>query len=236
MIGKKIKERREELGLSQEQLAKMIGVTKSAVSNYEINISSPKEKVLFKLFDALKCDANFLYEDYLEFERDFKFTVNEKKHIKKYRTLDKYGKDIVDTVLDKECVRCASESEKKEIPTITIQHSLHKVSAGHGFDLNNEDEWEEIEVPDTPEARRADFSLTISGDSMEPIYSDGDIVLVKSQPTVDIGETGIFVVNGSGYIKQNGGDRLISLNPNYDDIFFSEGDTVSCAGKVIGVV
>lgn len=235
MIGKKIKERREELGLSQEQLAKMIGVTKSAVSNYEINISSPKETVLFKLFDALKCDANFLYEDYLDFERDFKFTVNEKNHIKKYRTLDKYGKDMVDTVLAKECIRCASKFEE-EFPTIDIQHSLHKVSAGHGFDLNNEEEWEEIEIPDTPKARRADFSLTISGDSMEPIYSDGDIVLVKIQPSVDIGETGIFVVNGSGYIKQNGGDRLISLNPDYDDIFFSEGDTISCAGKVIGKV
>lgn len=156
--------------------------------------------------------------------------------LKKYNTLDEYGKKAVDSILDIEYNRCTSEPKEEEILTITIQHSLHKVSAGHGFDLNNEDEWEEIEVPDTPEARRADFSITIDGDSMEPIYSDGDIVLVKAQPTVNIGETGIFVVNGSGYIKQNGGDRLISLNPDYDDIFFSEWDTISCAGKVIGTV
>ena len=126
--------------------------------------------------------------------------------------------------------------EKNKIQNITIKlkHSIYKASAGHGFNLNNEDDWEEIEVPDTPEARRADFSLTISGDSMEPIYSDGEIVLVKSQPAVNIGETGIFIVNGSGFIKKNGGDRLISLNPEYDDITFCDGDTVSCVGRVIG--
>ncbi len=71
---------------------------------------------------------------------------------------------------------------------------------------------------------------------MEPAYSDGEIVLVKAQSAVDIGETGIFVVNGSGYIKKNGGDRLISVNPEYGDIIFSEGDIISCAGKVIGRV
>ncbi len=118
--------------------------------------------------------------------------------------------------------------------TIRIKHSTYKVSAGHGFYLNDIEDWEEIEVPDTLEARRADFSLTISGDSMEPIYSDGEIVLVKSQPSIDVGEIGIFVFNGSGYIKQNGGDRLISLNPEYDDIYILDGDTVMCAGKVIG--
>ena len=167
---------------------------------------------------------------------DMRWWVFDKNHIKKYRTLDKHGKKVVDSVLDIEYDRCNIELENEKIPTISIKHSIYKVSAGHGFDLGNEDEWKEIDVPDTPETRKADFALTIIGDSMEPIYKDGEIVLVKEQPSVDIGETGIFVANGSGYIKQNGGDRLISLNPEYDDITFCEGDTVSCVGKVIGVI
>ena len=61
-------------------------------------------------------------------------------------------------------------------------------------------------------------------------------MLVKAHSAVFIGETGIFVVNGSVYIKKNGGDRLISVNPEYGDIIFSEGDIISCAGKVIGRV
>ena len=71
---------------------------------------------------------------------------------------------------------------------------------------------------------------------MEPIYYDGQTVLVRKQPAVDIGETGIYIINGNGFIKRNGGDHLISINSQYDDIYFSESDTVQCAGKVIGVV
>lgn len=115
MIGKKIKERREELGLSQEQLAKMIGVGKSAVGNYETNISSPKETVLLKIFTALKCDANYLYEDFLKHDDNLEITSSEKKHIKKYRALDEYGQKAVDSALDIQYERCVKESEQKSI-------------------------------------------------------------------------------------------------------------------------
>ncbi len=232
MIGNKIKEKRLELELTQAQLAEMTGIKKNTISNYENNISSPSDENIYKLMEVLKCDANYLFE--WEEVEDVKLSLHEKKHIKKYRVLDNFGKQAIDGLLETEYTRCTSAPEEGEEPTITIKHSFHKVSAGHGFDLNNEDDWEEIEVPDTPEARRADFSLTISGNSMEPIYFDGEIVFIKSQSAVDIGETGIFIVNGSGFIKKNGGDRLISLNPEYDDITFCDGDTVSCVGRVIG--
>lgn len=66
MIGDRIRQRREELGLSATELAKMVGVGKSTISNYESNRSAPNETTLFKLFVALKCDANYLYSDYIE--------------------------------------------------------------------------------------------------------------------------------------------------------------------------
>ena len=59
----RIKERREQLHLTRNELAEKIGVTQSAISNYENAISSPKVELLYKLFDALKCDANYLYQD-----------------------------------------------------------------------------------------------------------------------------------------------------------------------------
>ena len=71
---------------------------------------------------------------------------------------------------------------------------------------------------------------------MEPIYFDGDIVLVKKQDTIDVGEIGIYTINGKGYIKKYGGDRLISLNAEYDDIEFADDDCIKCNGKVIGRV
>ena len=104
------------------------------------------------------------------------------------------------------------EDNEPEQPLIKIMHSFYKVSAGRGFDLSGDEDWEEIEIPDTHEARKADYALTIQGDSMEPIYYDGDIVLVKKQDAVEIGQVGIFVLDGSGFIKKYNGDRLISLN------------------------
>ena len=62
-IGKRIKEARERLGLTQCQLADKIGVTPSAITNYEKETSHPKEQVLYKLIDALGVDANYLFQD-----------------------------------------------------------------------------------------------------------------------------------------------------------------------------
>lgn len=62
-IGNRIKDARELLNLSRQDLAGIIGVTPSAISNYENGISSPKEPVLFKLIEALRCDANYLFQD-----------------------------------------------------------------------------------------------------------------------------------------------------------------------------
>ncbi len=126
--------------------------------------------------------------------------------------------------------------EQDEERLIEIRHSVYKVSAGCGFELDEGDNWETIEISDTPEARRADYALTISGDSMEPVYYDGDIVLVKMQDTVEMGQIGIFILDGSGYIKKYCGDHLVSLNEDYDDIPLSDYEDVRCSGRVIGRV
>lgn len=237
MIGDKIKERRLELNLTQAQLSKLTGIKSTTISNYENNISSPSDENIYKFMEVLKCDANFLFE--WEEVKNFNLSCAEKTRIKKLRQLDAHGTKIVDLVLNEEYERCTSitvseiEAEPEEIE---IKHSYYKVSAGTGFDLNSGDDWEMIAVPDTPEARKADFALTIKGDSMEPVYFNGDIVLVKEQAAIDVGEIGIYMIEGKGYIKKYGGDRLISLNAVYDDIEFSDYDEerIRCVGKVIG--
>ena len=52
-FGKQMRLRREALGLSRAELAEELGVSPSAISNYENGLSSPKEDILLKLFDAL---------------------------------------------------------------------------------------------------------------------------------------------------------------------------------------
>ena len=69
---------------------------------------------------------------------------------------------------------------------------------------------------------------------MMPKYSDGDIILVNANISPEVGELGVFVCDGQGYFKKFGGDRLISLNPDYKDMPLSSFSDVSCRGSVIG--
>ena len=62
-LGSRIKERREALGLTQGELGKELGVTGSAIGNYENGVSFPKADVLYGVFEALQCDANYLFQD-----------------------------------------------------------------------------------------------------------------------------------------------------------------------------
>lgn len=110
-IGTRIKMRREELGMTQPELACLIGVSKGSIGNYESGISRPNEDILIKLFSALNCDANYLYFDDINKSEDI-LDSGEKNIIKKYRALDEHGKDMVDTVLDKEYSRCAEEASR----------------------------------------------------------------------------------------------------------------------------
>lgn len=62
-IGRRIKEAREAHDLTQKELGKLVGVTGSAITNYENETSHPKESVLYALFKVLAVDANFLFQD-----------------------------------------------------------------------------------------------------------------------------------------------------------------------------
>ena len=52
-FGEQLRRRREELGISRAELAEALGVSRSAIGNYETGVSAPKEEVLLRLFDAL---------------------------------------------------------------------------------------------------------------------------------------------------------------------------------------
>ena len=64
--------------------------------------------------------------------------------------------------------------------------------------------------------------------------SNTDILLVEDCESVEVGEPGIFLLDGSGYFKIFGGDRLISLNKIYGDIMLKDFQNVWCGGRVIG--
>lgn len=236
----RLKEQRIRMGLTQVQLANALGVSKGAVGNYEIGTSSPKADNLYQLFDILKCDANYLFQDEMRELHEAHATPDEMENlVKKYRTLDGHGKEMVDFVLDKEAERVAEElrlkfqrSPKTPDETIQLPVNLAAAAEGDGFGAWLDNDCNPISVQLNSTTRKADMVIKVQGRSMEPSYQDGDYVLVRFQPDIEVGEVGIWTIDGLGYVKERGEDRLISQNPDISDIIIGEQECI-CVGKVI---
>lgn len=214
----------------QKELTEYLGLKSAAFSEWKSGKSKSYRKYLIEISEFFGVSIDYLV--YGKESESIFSNSSEEQHIKKYRILDEHGKEIVDAVLDIESKRCEMAKSK---PTLIFRRlSENRVSAGAGFDLNAPDQWKSITVVDTPEARLADFAVEIEGESMEPDYHNGDIVYISLASEVPIGQVGLFLQNGKGYIKEAGDGCIISRNPDYDDIFPKDGD-IECKGRVIGI-
>ena len=109
-----------------------------------------------------------------------------------------------------------------------------EVSAGTGIWVGHEKQ-EIIKYPiPIPEH---DIALTVNGNSMEPLFYNGDVIFVKKTKAIHHGQIIVVIVNNEAYVKKlyrkNKEIRLISLNPDYDDIILKEDDTIEVIGTVI---
>lgn len=132
-IGNNIRALRRQRGITQETLAKRIGVTPSAVGNYEHDTSFPKENVLERLFGALGCTPNEL------FGAESLLTDEEYAHLNKYRALDAHGKELVNTCVEIELGRLAGENDEDAYITVAARKGGKsrvklKKSAGKSLD------------------------------------------------------------------------------------------------------
>lgn len=228
MLSTNLKEARIKAGLTQEDLASFLGKSKNVISNWERGDNKPDADTIFKLCDILNVDANYLLG--WSNNQSFSLSITEQQCIKKYRALDDHGKKVVDYILNSEYDRCTTIREPEPIYTRFIDKVPNFASAGAGDYLFDDIPFEKIEVDADC---TADFAIGIDGDSMEPTFSHNDVVLVKKQDTINVGEIGIFIVDGECFIKELGEDRLISHNKKYPDKMFSECMDIRVVGKVV---
>ena len=98
-IGERIKEARQERGLSQEELAQIINSTKSAISRYESGKRQPRIEQLKSIASALDVDVNWLMNGYTLEQRD---QVWKEKVSRRFEEADawKKGKDRLNVAFD----------------------------------------------------------------------------------------------------------------------------------------
>ena len=230
-----LKKLRESKNERQSEIAKIVGVTQQAYQRYENGTSEPNADGLIVLANHFNVTVDYLLGR--ESEKNpiamLNLAIGEKEALDLYCKLPENIRQIIMNTMIQlgEAAKRGMANEQKII--VFKRFSVHKVSAGCGYDLEDADNWEDLEVVDTPEAQKADFAVEIDGRSMEPTYQNGDIVYVVSDTDVPVGKIGLFIQNNKGYIKEKGNDRLISHNDEYPDIYPEDGEII-CVGRVIG--
>ena len=127
-----------------------------------------------------------------------------------------------------------SDIQQTKIPV------LGKVKAGYDY-LANENVIGHIYLDFKPTDLENYYALQVVGDSMEPLFSDGDIAIVHKQDDFESGNTCIVLVNGDEatvkkVVKNDNGIDLIAMNPYYPIRHFSKDDMNEIPVKVIGKV
>ena len=260
----RIKLIKNEKKMTNEQLSERTGIPLGTLSKILAGMSdSPKISNIIAICNALDCSVEYIVSGTPENTNNYSLSGEEIRMIESWRELDSFGRDLVETIIFKEAQRvaAAAASAPQIAPAATERTTARilqpvrtqgryagevvrtgkraillyelPVSAGVGVYLD-EAEAESINIPDNDKTAEADYALRISGNSMEPKYRDGDILLVRHADSIDVGELGIFLLDGCGFFKVFGGDRLISLNPSYGPILLKDFSDVQCKGQVVG--
>ena len=233
IVGQRVKYYREKLGMEQMALAEMLGVKSNAISNWEHGRTRPDLNQIPKICKALGIGFYELFgiDDPLR-----TFTAKERAIIADYRYLNDQNKSVFNAVLDTLTERQRAE----ECPPITKLIKFQKqLAAGFDVSADFDDEGEDIYLYSSEEVDSADCVFTVSGNSMEPEYYDGDLVLVCRYPgcgKLKPGDVGAFMIGNETYIKEYQKDGLHSYNADYDTMHFNSDEHVILIGKVMGIV
>lgn len=226
--------------------SKSIGIPSTSIySILQRGIANAGIAMVIKIFDAVGLDASSIDTGHLEEKKAAREHVSgeEFEIVKKFRTLDAYGKETVSIILDREYTRAgAAISQQKPAPaakaqraTLTIDYYRLPVSAGTGTVDPGDGYHDTLEVLANRYTVASDYVVRVQGDSMMPRFLDGDLLLVHKTDVVDFGEVGVFSVDGKSFIKQAGCGELISLNREYPPIPLTSA-AVYPQGRIIGVL
>ena len=233
-FGERLINVRKERGYTRESLANALGISKYTLRNYELGATEPGHTFLKQISDFFHVSIDYLMglTNEPEILESFNLNTSEQDIINKYRTLDDHGKKVVDFILNEEYSRRNILAPAQFTKNRLVQYFQRFASAGSGQLVFDDVPVDLIEIPDVPEFKDVRYAIGVNGQSMEPLYYDGDILLVKPADDVAIGDIGIFIVDGQSYVKKRGENCLISLNEDYAAIPLDESS--SCLGKVIG--
>lgn len=237
-VGKRIKERRKELGISAEDIADEIGKNKTTIYRYERGaIEKLPTEVLSAIAKILKTTPEYLmgweddpvdYEEWLEesgysiphgFHPDLDDAERAKKYFEYREALEQDWKNEAEGKTDfGSNVSAANRfmfSQTVQIPVYGSVPAGVPIEAVQDIDGY-------VNIPADWADHGRYMALTVHGSSMYPKYLDGDTVVIKIQDYIPSGQDGVVYVNGyDATLKTvinevDGSTTLRPVNPEYE--------------------
>lgn len=213
----KLKQRRQELGLKQTEIAKKLGISKQSYFAWEKGVTQPTKNNLAKLEELLNVPVGYFNE--LEIATLYKKLNNDNQ--------------------DKALSYVKSLVEQQNVVSIKEVRFTYKVyerlSAGIGATIYEDMDYDTVYFD---KELAHDFASWIDGDSMEPTYHNGSVALIRETGFDYDGAVYAVIWNSQTYIKkvyrEAEGLRLVSINKDYADKFAPYDDNPRIVGKIVG--
>ena len=230
-VGKRIRKLRESRNMTPEQLAEKLNVSRVAVNRYETGARKANQDVLFDLANIFHVSINdFIPDSTTAKDTQSLIDIYDQLLPERQNNVYNYASDQL--------------NKQKNAYSSLIGENKHivyiygAVSAGTGeYIPQDEDNPEkaivEGVIPDH------DFAVRVNGDSMEPVFNNGQIIYVNKLDNTEVRNNQFVIaeVDGEFFVKklrlENGDVQLISLNKKYPNITIHEYNDFAIRGVVI---
>lgn len=231
ILGQTIREIRKRRGLTQKQLSELTGLKQNTISNHENGNRSIDEIDIHVYSNALGVSPKELFDSYKESSDNLTEIYNQLNSDRQTKVYD----FATEQLNEQNNVVNINDYIEEESDWYEVKF-YGSISAGTGLYLDDE-QVETINFGADMVPSGTDFCLKVNGDSMEPIFHDGDYVFIKRETDFRNGTIGAVIVNGEAYLKKiyitDNSIELVSLNKKYKDIIVTQDDNLKYVGTVV---
>lgn len=214
--GQRLRQKREASLVTQATLARQLGITRTSYHNWEQDKTQPNQANLNKLAQIFDVDTNYFNKNYEL------LALYEQLYDDNQQKLLHYGENLLDA------------QQMENVPSLYEYHVYEKLSAGTGYGYFEDRSYDVVYYD---EDKHYDLASWVYGDSMEPQYPNGSVVLIRGNGFDYDGDIYAVDWDGQTYLKrvyrEKTGLRLASLNPKYQDKFAPYIEEPRIIGKVI---
>ena len=223
-------------GIDRNKLCSDLGLKYTTVRDWLKGITYPRIGKIELLADYFGVNKSDLIEDKSQEIKELKIPTSPLVH----KITEKVVK--LSTPRKQKVLNYANEQLKEQNnKVITIEENLfeyrvfEKLAAGNGYSYFNDGNYDTVFYNKDLDH---DFASWVFGDSMEPKFQNGEVVLIKETGFDYDGAVYAVDWDGQTYIKkvyrEPDGLRLVSLNPKYKDRFAPYDEDPRIIGKIVG--